>query len=144
MLNYIKFCHLSVHLFILSKSACKAMASESDLINLPIFVSSASLLISLLIPPSTSLVHIKNNNDPKTYSCGTLLITWIHSALQPFITTLCRLSLTTILSSLISRDRMIRRLSPITLVYLFHSCPGALHRQEQDISPISGIKPCRY
>ena len=57
--------------------------------------------ISLLNLPS--LIYNKNNNGPKTGPCATLVITWPHSEIEPFIRLQVSVAyrLTTILSNLI-------------------------------------------
>ena len=66
----------------------KAVVSESVLIILPIFVSSANLLISLLIPISRSVKCIVNNSGPETDSWG-IYVPHQLSDPPPFVTALC-------------------------------------------------------
>lgn len=87
MLNRIY--HLSLHSFIISKFACKAMPSESDLINVPIFVSFTNI-ISLLIALSKSLRCITNDNGHKTHPGGFPLISGSRSKLVMFVKTFCK------------------------------------------------------
>ena len=79
---------MSDHELSLSKSSCKAILSFSSFILHQIFVSSANILISLLIQNGNSFTNIKKSSGPNTLPCGTPLSTSCINENVPLIPTL--------------------------------------------------------
>ncbi|KAG9460875.1 hypothetical protein GDO78_018979 [Eleutherodactylus coqui] len=90
-LNFI--CHFSAQAPSLSRSVCSRTLSSVALIILYNFVSFANIDILLCSPSIRSLINILNRMGPNTEPCGTPLVTVVQSEYEPFITTLCFLSL---------------------------------------------------
>ncbi|KAG9471321.1 hypothetical protein GDO78_015223 [Eleutherodactylus coqui] len=90
-LNFI--CHFSAQAPGLSSSFYSRTLSSVVLIVLYNFVSSANIDILLCSLSIRSLINILIRMGPSTEPCGTPLTMVAHSEYEPFITTLCFLSL---------------------------------------------------
>ena len=79
---------MSDHELSLSESSCKAILSLSSFSLHQTFVSSANILISLLIQNGNSFTNIKKSSGPNTLPCGTPLSTSCINENVPLIPTL--------------------------------------------------------